>query len=133
VNIKRFITILLAFVMLVSPVILNASQDASSAIIAADKDVKTNTNGLLWLGAGCMFGLLGVGAAYIMEPSPKASSLLGKSPEYVAAYTDEYKLRGRTIQTRYAWAGTFIRITIYGVYFLLIATARENIYSISID
>ncbi|MCY3724850.1 MAG: hypothetical protein OXG97_21755 [Candidatus Poribacteria bacterium] len=44
-----------------------------------------------WYGAGFFFGVLGIGAAYIMTPSVPAQRLIGKSPEYVVFYTTEYR------------------------------------------
>lgn len=44
-----------------------------------------------WYGAGFFFGILGIGAAYIMTPPVPAERLLGKSPEYIVFYTNEYQ------------------------------------------
>ena len=127
---KRFIVVLLGIILLVTPILMNADDSASSAIIAADRDARADTNGFLWFGAGCLFHLLGVGAAYVIKPSPRASVLLGKSPEYVAAYTDEYRSFASEIQTKYAWMGCISSTTIYAVsYFLnliLISSSATN-------
>lgn len=37
------------------------------------------------------FGIFGIGAAYVMTPSVPAERLLGKSPEYIIFYTNEYQ------------------------------------------
>ena len=60
------------------------------------------------MGVGCLFGLLGIGAAYAIEPSPPASRLIGKSSDYVAIYTDCYKDEGRSIQTKAAVKGCVV-------------------------
>jgi hypothetical protein len=98
-----------------------------SAIIDANRDARSDVNGALWFGAGCLFGILGVGAAYIIEPTPGASRLMGKSSQYVAVYTDEYKRVGKSIQTKQALIGcvvsglfyvvfNIVYIAIYGAY-----------------
>ncbi len=129
---KRSIVILLAVVLLVTPILMNADDSTSSAIIAADRDAKANTSGALWFGAGCLFGLLGVGAAYIIEPSPSAQVLLGKSPEYVAAYTSEYKSVGRSIQTKNALTGcvvgAVVESIVYVVYYFVVVSAVSSAY-----
>jgi len=131
--IKRAFVVLLVAMLLITPVLVNASDSASSAIVAADRDARANTSGGLWFAAGCLFGPLGVGAAYIMEPSPKASSLLGKSPEYVAAYTEEYKSVGKSIQTKNALTGCVVGAVVEAVvytvyYFVILAAATSTTY-----
>lgn len=98
---------------------LTAAQSAAEAAVAdAKKDVNTST--YWWL--GCFLGscvvmpcllvaglseepvliaaaaaAAGISAAYFYQPDPPASRLIGKSPEYVEAYTRSYKSqRGKT-------------------------------------
>ena len=106
--IKRFIVVLLVIMLFITPILVNGDGFRSSAIWAADRDARANTNSTLWFGVGCLFNITGVGIAYIMVPSPKTSSLLGKSPKYVADYTQEYKHAGRKIQTENAWSGCIV-------------------------
>ena len=86
------------------PSLVNAS-DFDDARMAAERDAKSDVSAWLWLGAGCLFNLLGVGAAYVIVPSPPASRLLGKSNEYIAAYTDMYKDSARGVQVKNALIG----------------------------
>ncbi len=67
------------------------------------------------MGGGFLFGLLGVGAAYVITPSPPAMQLLGKSSEYVAAYTDAYVRAAKGVQTSNAWIGCIVNGVIGGV------------------
>ena len=128
--IKRFIVVLLVIMLFITPILVNADGFRSSAIWAADRDARTNTNSTLWFGVGCLFNITGVGIAYIMEPSPKASSLLGKSPEYVAAYTEEYKSVGRSIQVKSALTGAIALNVVTGilivVYYFILYSAMEG-------
>ncbi len=111
--------------MLVSePTMLMAQNSvASQACTQAQQDVQMEVNKTMWLVIGFFGGLIGVAAAYIIEPTPPASKLLGKSPEYVAAYTDCYKEAGKKIQTHAAIKGCVISLLVsalsYGACLLL--------------
>ncbi|MBA7604968.1 hypothetical protein ES703_12096 [subsurface metagenome] len=120
---KKFVSTLIILSMIAVPIIILA-EDAGDACLQAQMDAERNVSGPLWFGAGCLFGILGVGAAYLIEPSPSAVGMLGKSPEYVAVYTDCYKDKGSSIQTKNAWTGCLIgstaEVAIYTIYVLLI-------------
>jgi len=126
---KKFIVIIISIILLITPLILNAVEinDMGSAIINANRDARADINGALWFGVGCVGGIMGIGAAYILEPTPSASRLLGKSSEYVAVYTDEYKRVGKGIQTKQAVTGFFVSSlvsTVIGmIYFIAILEA----------
>ena len=79
------------------PMLANA-QEMGQAIMQAQMDAAVDVNGCLWMGGGFLFGIFAVGAAYVIEPSPRAARLLGKSPEFVAAYTDAYRQKAKGIQ-----------------------------------
>ncbi len=115
----------LAVVLFAEPAMLMA-QDATSAknsntinamevCSQAQQDVQSDINKTLWLAIGFFGGILGIAAAYIVEPSPPASRLLGKSPEYVATYTDCYKDAGKKIQANAAIKGCVIGALVYAV------------------
>lgn len=101
--------LLVSIIMVFSPVLVVAqSEDAQSACAQAEADAEGDVNGGLWLAGGCLIGVIAVGAAYLMEPSPPASKLLNKSPEYVAVYKDCYKDKGKSIQTSNAIKGCLV-------------------------
>ncbi len=56
---------------------------------------------------------MGVVIAYVIEPNPPVMELLGKSPEYVAAYTDGYRVTAKRIQTGKAWTGCIVIAVLY--------------------
>ena len=56
-----------------------------------------------------------MGGAYFYSPTPSASALLGKSYDYVAAYTDAYKATAKSIQTRNAWFGCCTWSAVYAM------------------
>lgn len=114
-------------VLLIPLTMLNAQEgDIASACQQAQIDVRTDVNGTLWLGAGCLFGIFGVGAAYLIEPSPPAMRLMGKSPQYVAAYTDCYKSEGKTIQGKKAITGCLIGVAVEVVFYVLFFVALAS-------
>jgi len=104
--------------MVGAPVALQAQ--VADACMQAETDAQRDVNGALWIAAGFFLGLLGIGAAYVVEPDPPMSRLVGKDPQYVAAYTDCYKRAGRDIQVKKAVIGcvasTLISTACYGVY-----------------
>ena len=98
--------------------LVTLAQQASvqaEAVAAGEKDAEAEVNKTLWFAAGCFLTVLGVVGAYVIEPSPPASRLLGKSPEYVAFYTDAYKAKARNIQVRPALIGCAITGGLYAV------------------
>ncbi len=100
-----------ALMLLGEPALLMAqSSNATQACAQARQDVEMNINKTIWLLAGFFFQVAGIVGAYLIEPSPPASKLLGKSPEYVAAYTDCYKEAGKKIQTNAAIKGCVISV-----------------------
>lgn len=80
---------------------------------SAKRDAEVDTRQPLWIGGnfllglagGCVLGSVGILGAYMYEPVPPASRLMGKSPEYVLFYTDAYKERVRTLRVRSAVLG----------------------------
>lgn len=81
-----------------SSAIANARRDA---IADAQRD---NT----WYGAGFLFGVFGVGAAYVMTPQVPPVNLLGKSPEYIIFYTDAYQQAMRKLRVEHATTGCLV-------------------------
>jgi hypothetical protein len=74
-----------------------------------ERDAKGNP---LWVlaglaGTGCclLIGCAGIGAAYLLPPSPPAHVLIGKSPEYVLGYTEGYQSKAKVENTMYAAIG----------------------------
>ncbi len=93
----------------------------------------TNTNKALWFGAGCILNIVGIGAAYLIEPAPPATMLMGKDANYAAIFTENYKNTGRSIQTKYALYGCLgqgVAWSLYYLFFLLLwADAVDDLYS----
>lgn len=98
-------------------VILTSS--SPQACQAATTRANSDTNGTLWFAAGCILGVLGLVGAYVIEPNPPATALVGQDEQYVAEYTDCYQDTAGDIQQKQALygclAGTAATALIYGV------------------
>ncbi|MXV75882.1 hypothetical protein F4Z99_16615 [Candidatus Poribacteria bacterium] len=95
------------------------SVQAAEAIANAKADANKDVNKPLWFGAGCLlsgsafllkpygyFALpIGSIGGYLYQPAPLPSRLIGKSPEYIAAYTSTYKSKRGEIQANSTAAG----------------------------
>lgn len=107
--IRIFISFILSILLIIIPVISTAIEPVSSgtqqAIIDATDDARKDVNFPLWFAAGCVFVVFGVGAAYLMVPSPKPSRFLGKSADYITMYVHQYRKVIRSRQTLSAFAG----------------------------
>jgi hypothetical protein len=97
--------------------------DASRATAEAITDAHADTNGTLWYFAGCLLGVIGILIAYVSEPSPPPARMMGKSPEYLAIYTNTYKAEARSIQGRSAIYGTLTAVAVVVVIYVIIVVA----------
>ena len=77
------------------------------------RDAMGDVNKICWLGAGAT--IIGFGVAMIWKSSePDPAEFVGKSPEYVKAYTESYNSRVKKEQIIYSslgCAGTVLTIT----------------------
>lgn len=103
------------------PLVVLAQQNSvqAEAITAAEQDANKDVNIPFWFGAGCIlsglfffqepFGYIaapaGIVGAYFYRPTPPPSRLIGKSLEYVDAYTSAYQLKRGSTQALWASAG----------------------------
>ena len=112
--------VLIAILTVNLPFSAIAQQNSGSveAKIAAERDAEADVSKPLWFGTGCLLfgvsggcvgglglesplaeGMLlslwaaGTAGSNFYRPDPPAERLLGKSPEYVAFYTDAYKAK----------------------------------------
>ncbi len=119
------IAIVLVFVVFATP-ILAQQGEIMAGRMAGEQSAKANVNGTTWLAIGCIGGLLGVIIAYVYEPSPSSTMLLGKSPEYVAAYSDAYKMTAKKVQTGKAWTGCIVFTLVYAALYVLAIAAADS-------
>lgn len=110
------------------PFVTFAQQNSlqAEAIVAAERDARADTNTGLWFLGGCLGGVVGVIVAYAVEPAPPATRLLGKSPEYVAFYTDAYREKAKTLQANSALGGCIVNGLATAVIFMAAAAAEAS-------
>ena len=103
----HMLVILVALLTFSIPFVALAQQYSvyAEATAAAQRDATANTDSTFWFIIGCFGNVLGLIYANYAVPSPPASRLVGKSPEYVAAYSDAYKIKAKQIQTGQAVRG----------------------------
>lgn len=117
---------LVLLVLILCPPALAQEVSQADACTDAERDAEANTNKTIWFIAGCLGGLIGLIIAYAIEPSPPATKLLGKSPEYVAAYTDCYKRKGKSVQTKTALLGCGVAAVVYLAFVLVVTAAASS-------
>ena len=80
-------------------------QTRSQAVADAQRDAQLTVNQLTWQMMGCFGNVLGIGAALIYEPRLPADRLMGKSPEYVQYYANEFRRETKGLQLYHAATG----------------------------
>lgn len=125
-KIITIIAVVMSLLVFVMPIFAQ-SGEIMKGKIEGEQAARSSVNGTLWLAVGCLGGLLGIAIAYIYEPSPSSTMLLGKSPEYVAAYTDSYKMTAKKIQTNKAWTGCIAGTLLYVALVVLSAATTETV------
>ena len=109
---KKVLSTLIIIALLAVPVMATAA-DAGNACAIAQSAAKQDANGTLWFFLGCL-GPIPVILGYALEPSPSATALLGKSPEYVAVYTDCYKKEVKKTRGQNSLFGCLVTGGVYG-------------------
>ena len=121
----HFFALVMAVLTFSMPIVTLAQQGslAAEAVAAAEADAEADVNKPLWFAAGCVAPGLGTIASYVVEPTPPAGRLMGKSPEYVASYTDAYKAKSKSIQTRTALIGCAVGCGVSAAAYILVVGA----------
>lgn len=128
--VRLSLCLLLPASLLLSPLAFNLNaaektillQDSSTACSDAADQAKRDVSGGTWFMIGCLAGIIGVLIAQ-MENNPPAMALLGKSQEYVAAYTDCYRKETKSIKSKNAITGCLVFAGIYAVIFAIAASS----------
>jgi hypothetical protein len=102
--------------------------DTNRAVMEATQDAEADTNGVLWFFAGCLLGLIGVVIAAVADPTPPPARMMGKSPEYLAVYTNTYKSVGHSAQLHSAlWGlGTAVVVVVIIYVILIVAVVKST-------
>ena len=94
-----------------------------TAMMEGAADGEADSSGALWFFAGCVLGVWGVVIGYVVDPSPPATRLMGKSPEYVMTYTAAYKTAGKSAQGKQALIGCGVGAVVSVALYLVIVFA----------
>ena len=101
-------------------------QEAQKGCADGERQAESDISGGTWFAIGCLAGLIGY-VISLSEPNPPATKLLGKSPEYVAAYTDCYRQKGKKIKSKNALTGCLVGTgATVALYAIAIAAASGN-------
>ena len=121
---KCFLAISIALCSMVFTMPILAQQnDLVEGRIAGENAARAQTNTQLWFFAGfCLGGIIPFAVAYLHEPYPPSTELLGKSPEYVAGYTEAYTKVAKSMQLKSTLTGAVgCIVSVAAIYVLLIA------------
>ncbi len=77
----------------------------SQALADAQRDAQLAVNKVTWQLTGCVGNVFGIGAALIYEPRIPTDRLMGKSPEYVGYYANEFRRETKSLQVYHAATG----------------------------
>ena len=89
---------------------------AAQAVIDARRDAGKDVNKIQWLALGCCFNGITHAAATIMTPDIPINRFMGKSPEYVFLYSQEYQRKARSLRNKYTligWGTGFVLVAAY--------------------
>jgi len=101
------------------------TQDATQACADANQQATSDVSGGTWFAIGCLGGLIGWLIAQ-MESNPPATQLLGKSPEYVASYTDCYRAKTKSIKSKSAITGCLVGAGVQVVLYAILIGSSSN-------
>ncbi len=104
------------------------TEDLASACNDGRADAERNVGGV-WFFAGCL-GIIGVLIAFLVEPTPPSMKIMGKSPQYIAMYTDCYRSAGKSAQGKKAVTGCLViaavEVVIYVIYIVVVIAAINS-------
>lgn len=95
------------------------------AIADAETDAKSNMDNNAWIFIGCAAPCIGITLPYLSRTHIPASKILGKSPEYVAFYTDAYKSKMLSLRFSNAVGGCLIGSSISVFSYLVIPVITD--------
>lgn len=124
--IKIPISLFLVLSIIALPLLAQQSE-TQNAVREAELQAKIDAKGGTWIIIGCLTWAAGLLISQIVEPKPPQSALLGKSPEYAAAYTDAYVRKVKSVRMNNSLIGCGIVSALYvGAYVLLFAAAAAE-------
>ena len=111
---KKYISLFISFTLIIPTIHYSKETkkvEIAKAVKQAEIDAKNDVNMVKWLLTGCLGGPIGYAVACSSEPTPKTSRLLGKSPEYIGAYTKVYKEKVKFLRKENTIPGCVVNTT----------------------
>lgn len=106
------------------------SSDATTACVDAEAMATARHSSVAWFAIGCLLGGTGLLIALVADSQPPAVTLLGKSPEYAAAFTDCYRKKAQDIRVHGTLGGCLIAAAFWTVfltaYFVFVVGSAET-------
>lgn len=99
---------------------------SAQAIIDARADASNDVIKTTWFMLGCCFGVFGYAVSLAETPEIPIDRFMGKPPEYVYFYSEEYQRKTKSIQSDYALRGWFAGVMIAGVIAFFISESQRN-------
>jgi hypothetical protein len=110
----------------IMPVLAQAQENVGMACSDAQRDAKQDVSG----GTYFLFGLLAPVITYIVVSSsratPPASRLIGKSPEYVAVYSDCYSEAAEKTKKNATLAGCLVGLAAWTALIVIIVASDDS-------
>ncbi len=92
---KKIISVMLIVYLLLPMNVFSQDQEAGYA--DGMQDAAASVDGVTWILTGCVTGGFSYLYPSLFNPAVPQSRLVGKSPEYVANYTDGYNFKRKKI------------------------------------
>ena len=83
--------------------------------IHAERDI----NKQLWFMTGCCLSGVGYTIAFLTTPELPVHRFMGKPPEYVFFYIQEYERKTKRLQTYYTFLGSLTGWGVLGIFYLI--------------
>jgi len=126
---KIGLALLMAFVMFSLPTLINAamiSDQVEQARLDAEAQAMRDNSGILWFFLGFLGGVITIAIAALITPNVPQTALLGKSPEYVATYSDAYISKAKKIRLNNALIGCGAWAVLWVVLVVVVFAATEE-------
>ena len=112
--------IILVLVFLFPTFVIAQEQDKLQGYADGERDATYETSGTTWLLVGCLTGGFSWIYPEIATPSVPQSRLVGKSEAYIAAYTDSYTAKRKSIIQKNSCIGGIIYWGCFAVSYVII-------------
>lgn len=129
-NLGKALSLFLSLLILAVPIVAQENWQQET-IAKAKKQAGQDAPGFIFGIYGCMAPLivpLVVGSGWMYKPSPPPTAVVGKSPEYVALFTETYQRHMQKAAAKWAWYGSAVGCLFWVALSVLTVFAAEEAY-----